>query len=107
MTADDFRKLVLKLPDAIEGAHMGHPDFRINNKVFASLHADGERGVVMLTPEQQQDFIADAPDVFTPASGSWGVKGCTMVLLKKAKPKVVTLALRSAWENKSPKPPKK
>ena len=35
MTADDFRKKALEIPDAFESAHVGHPDFRIAGKVFA------------------------------------------------------------------------
>ena len=33
----DFRRTALRLPEATEGAHMGHPDFRVRNKIFASL----------------------------------------------------------------------
>ena len=37
MTANDFRKLALSLADAIESAHMDHPDFRVGGKIFATL----------------------------------------------------------------------
>jgi hypothetical protein len=37
VTADHFRNLALGLPEACESAHMGHPDFRIRGKVFATL----------------------------------------------------------------------
>ncbi len=37
MTADEFRKLALALPEATESAHMSHPDFRVRNKIFATL----------------------------------------------------------------------
>ena len=40
MTDDDFRDIALALDGAIEGAHMGHPDFRANSRIFASLRAD-------------------------------------------------------------------
>ena len=50
MTADDFRDLALSMPDAVEGAHMGHPDFRVNGRIFATLHADMKFGMVALTP---------------------------------------------------------
>jgi hypothetical protein len=29
MTQDGFRKLALQMPDAIESAHLRHPDFRV------------------------------------------------------------------------------
>ncbi|RPH59540.1 MAG: MmcQ/YjbR family DNA-binding protein, partial [Acidobacteria bacterium] len=35
MTADDFRRIALGLEGAIEAVHMGHPDFRINGRIFA------------------------------------------------------------------------
>jgi hypothetical protein len=39
MTPDAVRALVAKLPDTAEGAHHGHPDFRVRNKIFATLTA--------------------------------------------------------------------
>ena len=47
---------------------MGHPDFRANGRIFATLHQDMLWGMVKLTPEQQQDFIRDDPDSFKPES---------------------------------------
>ena len=36
MTADDFRDIALGMQGAIERAHMNHPDFRANGRIFAS-----------------------------------------------------------------------
>jgi hypothetical protein len=36
------------MQDAIEGAHMGYPDFRVNGRIFATLHSDHEWGMVKL-----------------------------------------------------------
>ena len=66
---------------AVEGAHMGHPDFRANGRIFATLYPDGEHGMVKLTPEQQQEFMSTGDEVFAPASGAWGRQGCTTVHL--------------------------
>jgi len=54
LTADNFRQMALGYPGAVESAHMNHPDFRINGKIFATLGVPDE-GCVMakLTPEQQ------------------------------------------------------
>ena len=81
MTPDEFRRIAVSMKGAVEGAHMGHPDFRANGKIFATLYPDGERGMVKLTPEQQQDFMNADDDVFAPASGAWGRQGCTTVRL--------------------------
>ena len=72
MTADDFRSLALSLPEAAESAHMGHPDFRVRNKIFATLAPGEVRGMVKLTPDQQASFAGTEPDVFQPVNGASG-----------------------------------
>lgn len=37
MTVEEFRKTALALPDVEERAHMGHPDFRVAGRIFATL----------------------------------------------------------------------
>ena len=54
MTPDGFRRLALSLPEAIESAHMGHPDFRVGGRIFATLGSpDSSHGMVKLKPDQQ------------------------------------------------------
>ena len=36
--------MALSLPEATQGAHGGHPDFRVGNKVFASLGVPEKAG---------------------------------------------------------------
>jgi hypothetical protein len=104
MTDDDFRDLALELDGTEEGAHMGHPDFRANNRIFASLRGDGATGMVKLTPEQQQVFLDEHPAMFTPSPGAWGRGGCTDVVLAKARVPAVRVALQLAWEAVMQKP---
>jgi hypothetical protein len=96
---DQFRRIALALEGAVEGAHMGHPDFRVNNRIFASLHSKDQFGMVKLTPDQQQDFIEDHPEMFEPESGAWGRSGCTRVKLKAADEEPVGEAVTAAWRN--------
>lgn len=104
MTANDFRRLALALPEAVESAHMNHPDFRVGGKVFATLgYPDKGWGMVKLTPEHQHYFSKDHPDVFVPVKGAWGRKGATSVALKKAKKTIVEKAVHAAWTNTAPK----
>jgi hypothetical protein len=44
LSAGDIRRIALGLKDAVEGAHMGHPDFRVNGKILRPFIpiADGE-----------------------------------------------------------------
>ena len=65
------------------------------NKIFATLSGDGESGMVKLTPEEQQNYLDAAPEVFTPAPGAWGRQGCTMVKLKPAKVALVRQAVEA------------
>jgi hypothetical protein len=100
MTAEDFRRIALSLPGAIEKSHMHHPDFRAAGKVFATLgYPNAEVGMAKLTPEQQNNFVQADPAAFAPVNGAWGLKGATHVRLKAAKKTMVRKALAEAWRN--------
>ena len=104
MTPDQFRRIALGFPEAVESAHMGHPDFRVRGKIFATLGAGvAARGVLKFSPEQQEMFQRIAPDVFEPATGGWGRKGWTWLHLRIAKPALARDALATAWRNTAPK----
>jgi hypothetical protein len=99
-----FRRVALSLPEAVEGAHMGHADFRVGGKIFATLGAPDESfGAVMLTPEQQRAFVETYPEAFVPVKGGWGLRGATNVILKGASEKTLRPALVAAWRNRAPK----
>src|SRR5687767_6402633 len=97
MTADEFRRMALSLPEVLEDSHMGHPDFRVRGKIFATLAPDKDWGMVKLTPAQQASIIRAEPHVFQPASGAWGRRGSTMVRLHEADELTVREALSAAW----------
>jgi hypothetical protein len=103
MTADDFRALALALPEAAEDEHMGHPDFRVRGKIFATLGPDGDWGMVKLTPDQQRLFVRTSPAAFAPVDGGWGRRGATRVTLAVADEPTVRQALTAAWRNTAPK----
>jgi hypothetical protein len=104
MTSEAFRSLALSFPEAAERAHMEHPDFRVCNKIFATLgYPDRSWAMVKLTPEQQDAFMRAEPAAFTPVKGAWGRRGCTNIRLKSAKQSSVRDALACAWRNTAPK----
>jgi hypothetical protein len=105
MTADDFREIVLSMDGAVEGAHMKHPDFRANGRIFASLAPGEETGVLRLSPEEQQEFIRLHPKVFIPAAGAWGRQGWTTVPLAAAKKSAVRAAVLLAYQGVVAQPP--
>lgn len=99
MTATDFRRLALGMDGAAEASHMNHPDFRVNGKIFATIHEDRVHGMVKLTPEQQERFIREYPAMFHPAAGAWGRQGSTMVSFAHGNEEVVGEAMTLAWQN--------
>ena len=99
MTVTEFRRLALGMDGAAEASHMNHPDFRVHGKIFATIHEDHVRGMVKLTPEQQERFIRQYPAMFHPAAGAWGRQGSTMVSFAHANEEVVGEAMTLAWQN--------
>lgn len=98
MTANAFRRIALGMDGATEGEHMGHPDFRVNGRIFATLQT-ADRAMVVLPPEHQSRFVAANPDTFAVEAGAWGRQGCTRVLLPGADPELVGEAVTLAWQH--------
>jgi hypothetical protein len=98
MNAADFRRTALSLEGAEEGSHMGSADFRVGGRIFATLASqDQGYGNLMLTPEQQAEFVEGAPAVFVPIAGGWGRMGMTHIRLSAANEDLLAGALRTAW----------
>ena len=99
MKVADFRRIALSLPGAEESSHMGQPDFRVGGRIFATLaSAKQGYGNLMLTLEQQQAFVEEAPEVFLPIAGGWGRMGMTHIRLDAAQEDVLYGALHTAWK---------
>jgi YjbR len=99
MKAADFRRIALSLEGATESSHMGAPDFRVGGRIFATLASQKQGyGNLMLTPEQQADFVRELPDVFLPIHGGWGRMGMTHIRLAQASEDVLAGALLTAWK---------
>ena len=83
---------------------MGHPDFRVKGKIFATLFPrEGKTwGMVKLKPDQQRTVVKADPDTFQPVTGGWGKQGATRVSLASAHVAVLRNALIAAWRNAAP-----
>lgn len=103
VTPNQWRKLALSMPEAEEKAHFGNPDFRVRNKIFCGMHADGSRGNLKLTPEAQAMLLEARPKAFYPAAGAWGAKGWTHVVLAEAKLEELRPLVEDAWRAVAPK----
>lgn len=104
MTAADFRRIALSFPDTEESSHMGSPDFRVGGHIFATLASESQGfGNLKLTPAQQADFLAEAPDLFLPIAGGWGRMGMTHIRLAPANEATLTGALQAAYKTRTGK----
>ena len=104
MTPNDFRELALSFPEAVESAHMRHPDFRVGGRIFATLgYPDEDWAMVKLPGDAQREFGRRSPGVFKPVKGAWGRQGSTNIYLPAATIDIVREALAAAWHNTAPK----
>lgn len=79
---------------------MGHADFRVAGKIFASLgYPDESHGMVKLSPLDQAHFVDPETEAFLPVKGAWGRQGSTIVKLKLVSKAVLQDALEKAWSN--------
>jgi hypothetical protein len=104
MTANEFRRMALSMPETVEAEHMNHPDFRVHGKIFATLaYPDKSFGMVKLSLPDQHKFTQANKGAFTPVPGAWGQHGSTHVHLKAATKQIVQQALMAAWQHAAPK----
>ena len=104
MTAVEFRRIALSMPQASERAHMDHPDFRVGGKIFATLgYPDKHHGMVVLLPEEQERFVKSHSAAFVPAKGAWGLRGSTCVRLEAVDVPTLRRAIEIAWRRRAPK----
>lgn len=100
MTSNEFRKMALGFPGTVESAHMSHPDFRVEGRIFASLgYPDESWGMVGLTAELQCAFIRRGKGAFRPCNGVWGERGATNVHLASVTKSLLKSALDAAIRN--------
>jgi len=104
MTPTEFRRIALSMPEAMESAHMEHPDFRVGGKIFATLgYPNKHHGMVNLPPDEQARLVRSAPAIFAPAKGAWGRRGSTCVRLEAVDATTLRSAMEIAWRKRAPK----
>ena len=83
---------------------MEHPDFRVGNKIFATLgYPDAGWGMVKLSSRDQMQFVESESKAFVPVKGAWGRQGATIVRLSAVTKTSLQRALIAAWRNRAPK----
>jgi hypothetical protein len=84
-TAEQATEMALALPGVEQKGHFGTVDFRVRNKVFASLPAPAVM-TVRLDPELARILVESDPVRFALNPGVWGLRGWTRVTLSRIPP---------------------
>jgi len=100
---DDIRRLALGLPEANEQDHHGIPSFRVNGKIFCTIHQDQPRMMLKLAPEDQHNLCAGRAGTIEPVPGYWGRKGSTFVYYEQVELEELAQLIRLAWAGVAPK----
>lgn len=102
ISIDKAREIALSLPEAVEGEHMDHPDFRVRKKIFATLWPEGSRAVVFVDPGSHGELLQAQPKTFS--TNGWSEKyGALNVHLKHVSQKQFRSLVFESWSNKAPK----
>ena len=94
---EDAKAIALSFPGAEEHPHFNRIAFRVKKKIFATLSFEDETLNLMFTPTEQFIFCPPGSDVIYPVPNGWGRRGATTINLKKASKKLVTEALKEAY----------
>jgi hypothetical protein len=100
-TLEQARRIFLEQPQAEEKSHMGHPDFRVAGKIFATLQPKRKVAVVMLAPADQAAAVQMDPQALT--LKHWGKKAYVEVNLDRANAALLRALARAAWRNIAPR----
>ena len=90
-----------ELPDTVELPHFVRTSFRVRKKIFATMIEADHLVWLMLTPEDQDVFVAMGKPAVYPVPNKWGEKGATYVYLKMANDTLLKDALLCAYNNKA------
>lgn len=99
ITAAAVRRVALALPEALEGSHFGHADFRVGGKIFAGLPNDGRSVNLKTTPVNLDALVTADPLTFRDA---WGGRWVGVRLDRVSLP-VLRGLMADAWRLTAPK----
>ena len=101
-TGQDLRAIALALPEAEERETWGHPTFRVRDKMFAAMAADGSSASIKATKEAQAALVGSDPEVFS-IPAYVGVHGWVGVDLARMDGEELRELVIEAWLMTAPK----
>ena len=102
ITSSQVRGLALALPEATEAPHFDRASFRVRGKIFATIAADGESGMLKLDLEQHEALLKADPDAFF-SFGGWSRSGATGVHFARVGKALFRDLLQQAFRNVAPR----
>jgi hypothetical protein len=91
------RELVAGLPGAVESAHHGHPDFRVQKRIFATLSEAEDRAALRLTQLEARELASRQPAVYRLVSDREPYSYVSVLLDAVAEDEFTDL-LEQAWQ---------
>ena len=101
LSPERIRQLVAQLPEAEEGKHHGHPDFRVRKKIFATLSEDESRVALRLPQIEARALASGAPDVYRLVSDREPYAWVSLLLANANADELADL-LEEAWRGRAP-----
>jgi predicted DNA-binding protein (MmcQ/YjbR family) len=103
ITNAQFKKMALRLPEAVEQPHFENTSFRIQKKIFATLNEKEKRACVKFNEVDQSAFSAYDNTAIYAVPNKWGKQGWTLIELSKVKKEVLEDALKTSYRTVAPK----
>jgi len=104
LSAARVREMVARLADAQEGAHHGHPDFRVRGKIFATLSEREDRVALRLTHIEARALVERSPDMYRLVADREPI-GWVSALLAEADEAEIGDLLEEAWQLRASEAP--
>jgi hypothetical protein len=94
--------MALAMPEVEEKSHFDHPDFRVNNKIFATLHPGETAGVVKVGRERMEMLVDAKPEAFSSPKG-FERGGWLKLELANVESSELAMLIRESWKQVAPK----
>ena len=102
MRYDEFRRLCLALPEAVEQETWGEATFRVRGRIFAMGAPEGTHVSVKASLDDQAGLVEMDPKTFE-ISAYTGRFGWVSVRLSRLSRAMGEKLVRNAWERTAPK----
>lgn len=102
MDGEAARRLALSFPETEEKETWGHPTFRVRDRMFMAMAADGGGVTVKATPEAQAALVGSEPETFS-IPAYVGRHGWVGIALDRVDPEELAELVQDAWRMTAPK----